>query len=110
MKEYIACCGLDCETCEARIATEKNDDEMRQRVAKEWSELNQTEITPEQISCEGCRMDGIKSAWCGSFCEIRKCAENKGVETCGACPEMDGCPVLNMIVSNSPEALENLKG
>ena len=110
MKKLIGYCGLDCEKCDAYIATKNNDQELAEKTAKLWSELNQTEITPEQISCEGCRMDGIKSAWCGSFCEIRKCAENKGVETCGACPEMDGCPLLNMIVSNSPEALENLKG
>lgn len=25
MNDYIAYCGLDCETCEARLATVKND-------------------------------------------------------------------------------------
>ena len=49
MNEYIAYCGLDCEACEARIATVNNDAELRQRVAKEWSELNGVEITPEMI-------------------------------------------------------------
>ena len=39
MNEYTAYCGLDCETCEARLATVNNDDALRQRVAKEWSEL-----------------------------------------------------------------------
>ena len=109
MKKLIGYCGLDCEKCDAYIATINNDQELYEKTAKLWSQLNQTEITPEQIRCEGCRMDGIKSAWCGSFCEIRKCAEKKGFETCGSCPEMDGCPILNMIVSNSPEVLENLK-
>ena len=32
MNEYIAYCGLDCEACEARIATVNNDAELRQRV------------------------------------------------------------------------------
>lgn len=27
MKDYIAFCGLDCEFCEARIATVNNDDD-----------------------------------------------------------------------------------
>ena len=54
MNEYIAYCGLDCEACEARIATVNNDAELRQRVAKEWSELNGVEITPEMINCAGC--------------------------------------------------------
>ena len=47
MKDYIACCGLDCETCEARIATIKDDNELRKKVAKLWSELNNIEISPQ---------------------------------------------------------------
>ena len=50
MKQLIACCGLDCENCAARIATVNNDDELREKTAKEWSVLNNTpEITPETI-------------------------------------------------------------
>ena len=51
MKKYIAYCGLDCEGCEARRATVNDDDSLRQKVAKEWSELNGVEITPEMINC-----------------------------------------------------------
>ena len=29
MKDYIAYCGLDCETCEAHIATLNNDNDLR---------------------------------------------------------------------------------
>ena len=47
MKQLIACCGLDCENCAARIATVNNDDELREKTAKEWSVLiNKPEITP----------------------------------------------------------------
>ena len=53
MKEYIAYCGLDCESCEARLATVNNDATLRQKVAKEWSDLNGVEITPEMINCVG---------------------------------------------------------
>ena len=35
MKQLIACCGLDCENCAARIATVNNDDELREKTAKE---------------------------------------------------------------------------
>ena len=31
MKQLIACCGLDCENCAARIATVNNDDELREK-------------------------------------------------------------------------------
>ena len=51
MNEYIAYCGLDCESCEARLATLNNDNALRQRVAKEWSELNGVEITRTVIPC-----------------------------------------------------------
>jgi hypothetical protein len=36
MNKMIACCGINCETCEARIATIKDDDKMRAEVAKKW--------------------------------------------------------------------------
>ena len=52
MNEYIAYCGLNCEACEARLATVNNDDALRQRVAREWSDLNGVEITPEMNACE----------------------------------------------------------
>ena len=32
MNEYIAYCGLDCEVCEARLATINNDNELRIKV------------------------------------------------------------------------------
>ena len=49
MNKYIAYCGLNCEACEARIATVNNDDDLREKVAKEWSEMNKADITPEMI-------------------------------------------------------------
>ena len=63
MKEFIAYCGLDCETCEARIATINNDNELRRKVAEEWSKLNNVEITPEMINCSGCRVAGVKTPY-----------------------------------------------
>ena len=110
MNKYIAYCGLDCEACDARIATAKDDDELRQRVAKEWSALNGVEITAEMINCVGCRIDGVKTPFCESLCQIRKCAQGKRYETCGQCGEMDSCQTLGMITANNAEALERLKG
>lgn len=39
MKQLIACCGLDCEGCDARIATVGNDNELREKTARKWSEM-----------------------------------------------------------------------
>lgn len=108
MNKFIAYCGLNCETCEARIATVNNDDDLRKKVAAEWSELNQTEITPEMINCTGCRMEGVKTPFCDYICEIKKCGCQKKVETCGDCSEKKTCQKLQMIVGNNKEAAENL--
>ena len=110
MKDYIAYCGLDCETCEAHIATVNNDNDLRIKVAKEWSELNKVEITPEMINCAGCRIDGVKTPFCDSLCPIRQCALSKDIETCGDCSEMSSCEKLEMITGNNEEALKRLKG
>ncbi len=109
MKKFIAYCGLDCETCEARIATITNDNALRQKVSILWSELNHTVITPEMINCVGCRIDGPKTPYCESLCPIRKCAEGKKLETCGDCREMSSCKELEALIKNNAEAMNNLK-
>jgi hypothetical protein len=106
MKDYIAYCGLNCETCEARIATVNNDDSLRKKVAKRWSELNGVEITPEMIRCVGCRIDGEKTPYCESLCPIRQCAISRGVATCGSCGERNACEKLGPIIQNNPDALK----
>ena len=109
MNKYIAYCGLDCEKCEARIATINNDNNLRKEVAKKWSELNKVEITPEVINCVGCRMDGVKTPFCESMCEIRQCAMSKKFETCGSCEDINNCNKIKMIINNNNEAQKNLK-
>lgn len=109
MKEFIAFCGLDCETCEARIATTTNDNELRVKVAKEWSKLNGVEITPEMINCVGCRLNGKKTPFCESICQIRQCGLAKGYKTCGDFADMEKCKKLRMIIKNNPGAFQNLR-
>ena len=110
MKNKIAYCGLDCEKCDAYIATVNNDQALREKTAELWSKLNNITILPEQINCHGCRADGVKTVYCESLCAIRQCALKKGVETCGNCPAMEKCQTVGAIISNNPEALNNLKG
>jgi hypothetical protein len=108
MKELIGFCGLDCEKCEARIATANDDNEMRARVAALWTKLNGVEITPDMINCDGCRVNGRKTVFCKSLCQIRQCAKDKQADTCADCPRMNGCDKLRQILDNSAEARENL--
>lgn len=72
--ELIGCCGLDCEKCDARLATLNNDDELRRKTAELWSKLNSAEITPQMINCTGCRLDGVKTPFCSFICPIRTSA------------------------------------
>lgn len=110
MKKMIAYCGLDCEKCDAYLATVNDDQALREKTAKLWSEMNHIVILPEQINCEGCRTDGIKTVFCQSRCKIRQCAIGKDFETCGDCPDMEGCQTIAMIHATNQAARETLKG
>lgn len=109
MKDMIAYCGLDCESCDAYLATIHNDQSLREKTARLWAELNDAPILPEHINCEGCRVDGAKTVYCDSLCAIRQCALKKSVTTCGDCPDMEKCQTVEMIIANNPAALKNLK-
>lgn len=109
MKNMIAYCGLDCENCDAYLATVNNDQELRKKTAKLWAELNNAPIFPEHINCEGCRVDGVKTVFCDSMCGIRQCAMKKGVNTCGDCSDLEKCSIISTILENNPSALINLK-
>jgi hypothetical protein len=108
MKQLIACCGIDCENCDARIATVSNDNELKEKTAEKWRVMyNSPNITAETINCMGCRTDGVKFGHC-SECEIRKCVYGKGFNTCGDCKELDTCQIVGFVIQNVPGAKENL--
>lgn len=109
MKELIGCCGLDCETCDARLATIRDDDELREATARRWAEANSAPIVAEHINCLGCRTEGVKYLYCDRMCPIRKCARGKGYDTCGDCPDVDSCRIVGDLFDNVPEARGNLK-
>lgn len=104
----IAYCGLNCEECEAYIATINKDDELREKVAKEWSILNEVTITKEMINCDGCRANGKKFPFCDTMCPIRICGKEKAVETCGDCERLKTCEKLKMVTDHNEKALDNL--
>ena len=108
MSKLIAICGLDCEKCQARIATVNNDEELRKKVASEWSELNEVQIKPEMINCLGCRVNGPKTYFCEQMCPIRQCALARQIETCAQCDDFATCPHIQIITNANKEALDNL--
>jgi hypothetical protein len=108
MEKIIACCGLDCATCEARIATLANDDQLRILTAEKWKVQFSSDITPQMINCTGCREAGVKFSHCAE-CEIRNCVNSKGFQTCADCAQMESCVYLKNIHQYVPEAIQNLK-
>lgn len=109
MNTLIACCGLDCEQCDARRATINNDNALREITAKKWRELNNApQITAEMIHCMVCRTGGVKFAYCSDYCPIRKCVSTKGFKTCAECAEMESCQMAGAIFRNNHTARENL--
>jgi len=109
MEKIISCCGLDCASCDARIATINNDDELRKATAEKWRvAYNVPELDYTMISCTGCREEGVKFSHCG-ICEIRNCVKARGFDTCGDCGELDNCSIVSAIHKYVPEALTNLR-
>lgn len=98
-----AFCGLDCEKCDAYVATTKNDDALRAATAEKWSKMFDAPLTAKDINCTGCRSDGVKLGYCEHMCEIRKCATGRGVETCADCDEY-GCETLEGMLAHAPQA------
>lgn len=109
MGKLISCCGLDCASCDARIATIANDDVLRAQTAEKWrTQHNSLEIMPEMINCTGCREAGVKFGYC-ERCEIRSCVKSKGFQTCADCSQMQTCTILGNVLKYVPSALDNLK-
>jgi hypothetical protein len=109
MEKIIACCGLNCATCDARIATISNDDVLRKATAEKWrAAFNAPDLTYGMINCTGCREEGVKFSHCEQ-CEIRNCAKAKGLETCGDCKDLETCNLIAAIHKFVPEAMTNLK-
>lgn len=85
-------CGLDCSSCPAFIATQNDDDKLRDKTAKEWTERYETDgrnrpsIKPQDINCRGCLSKRTTYLYCRQ-CKIRKCGLEKGIKNCGECEE-----------------------
>jgi predicted nucleic acid binding AN1-type Zn finger protein len=85
MNRMIAMCGLVCDDCIAFIATQKDDDEMRQKVVEEWSTEDER-LKLEDVDCDGCTTGKRLHSFC-AICDVRMCGLERGVENCAYCNE-----------------------
>jgi len=108
MDKMIAFCGLICTECGAFLATQKNDDEERKKVAEMWSKEYKAEIKPEDINCDGCLSENGRLFNYCKVCEIRKCAQEKRVENCAHCDDYT-CQKLSNFLNEAPDAKTTLE-
>ena len=83
----IAFCGLNCTECPAFMATRKDDNKEREKVAKVWSKEFKCDIKPEAINCDGCLEESGRLFSHCKVCEIRKCGQEKEVKNCASCDD-----------------------
>lgn len=97
--EYISYCGLLCNECPIYIATKNNDNEMKAKLAVDYSNEH-CAFEEADMNCGGCfSIKNKDSKMCGD-CKIRQCADTKNHEkNCAYCTEYpcqiieEYCPV-----------------
>ena len=97
----LSSCGLDCEQCEAFIATQNNDNDLRSQTAEKWSAMYNLPMTPEDINCTGCRLPGAKIGHCGE-CRVRQCCIDKNHTDCGVCDRFS-CEIIEDFFKMFPD-------
>jgi hypothetical protein len=108
MEKMIAVCGLVCTKCPAFIATQKDDDDERRKVAEMWSKEFNVDLKPEDINCDGCLVDSENLFNYCKVCEIRKCGKERKVENCAYCDDY-ACDKLAEFFKMAPEAKTTLE-
>jgi len=85
-KELFGACGIDCGKCPDYQAHVGNDDELKVKLAKDFSKQFDMDIKPEEVGCLGCH-GPLHKPWSGLECFFRQCSEKKDIATCAFCDE-----------------------
>jgi len=104
--KMIAYCGLNCGECLTYLATQKDDDAAREKVAKQWSEEFKISLKPSDINCDGCKTDGGRLFGYCQMCDVRACGKEKQVETCAHCEDFE-CDKIQGLLKMFPNANAN---
>ncbi|HOO97625.1 MAG TPA: DUF3795 domain-containing protein [Caldisericia bacterium] len=107
MEKIIGVCGIVCSDCPAYVAYKNDDQELRIKSAKEWSEMYGAEIKPEDVNCVGCMVEGGPKIGHCFECEIRACGVKNKVATCADCKDYS-CEALDKFLEMVPEAKTTL--
>ncbi len=112
MPEMISYCGLPCHTCPIHTATLEQDAEkqavMRSEIARLCREQYGLNYELKDITdCDGCRTIGGRLFSGCKDCRVRDCAQQRGVEHCGTCPNYP-CSQLELFFSKDRNARTRL--
>jgi hypothetical protein len=107
MKKMIGFCGLVCTECKGYLATQKNDDNERRKVAELWSKMYNHDFKPQDVNCDGCVSEGKRLIGHCNVCEIRKCGQEKKIKNCAYCDEY-ACEKLNQFFTMAPDTKTTL--
>lgn len=102
-------CGIICSDCPVLLATQKNDNLERKKVADLFTRQYGEEYKPEDINCDGCTGNGQRVFRYCKLCGIRKCGMEKKIKNCAFCSEYH-CEKLSELFGAYPKARENLDG
>ncbi len=102
----IAPCGIDCRNCDAYIATQDQDPDLKQKLADEYKTQMGKEISFTELDCDGCINQGRHISFC-DICQIRVCAFGKGYVTCAECSEFP-CAIGSFIWTENSVSKANL--
>ena len=108
MEKMIGFCGIVCTECPGFLATQKDDDSERSKVAELWSKQYNVDIKPEEVNCDGCLSESGRLIGHCKVCEVRKCGQDKSLKNCAYCDEY-ACEKLNKIFKMAPDAKTNLE-
>jgi hypothetical protein len=109
MAKILAYCGLDCGECEAYLATQKNDRDELEKIAKKWAEAyGAKDCSADMCVCDGCPEGKRLSTAHAISCGIRLCASSRQVPTCAHC-EAYICDTLRQFIQFAPVLGEKLE-
>ena len=79
-RTLLAACGLYCGACTHYQASFYDKDRLHKEAARRGRD-------PQGFTCQGCRSDALYiHAGCAQ-CEIRACADRRGIQHCGLCAD-----------------------
>lgn len=107
-REELSYCGCDCDGCNI-YRSNVYGEELKPETIQSWREDARKywgieSLDPKLLNCRGCRDDAEDKFDGFKMCPIRDCCKNRGLISCGFCPEFPPCKLHDV-----PEGRENLE-